>query len=81
MALPDTFWLTVTNILLGAAVVLGIIAVAACITYEVIYRAHKRHADSVELDRDMRLWFGTPGPPPARHPGFLRFSVWWHRHH
>jgi multisubunit Na+/H+ antiporter MnhG subunit len=78
MAVPDTFWLTLTNILLGAVVVLCILAVTACVTYEIISRAHKRHADSVELDRDMRRWFGGAGPPPAHHAGL---ATWWHRHH
>ena len=78
MALPDTFWLTATNILLGATVVLCILAVTACVTYDVISRAHKRHTASAELDRDMRRWFGGAGLPVVHHSGVVS---WWHRHH
>jgi hypothetical protein len=56
---PKTFWLTVTNILLGAAVVGLTLAVATGVLCEFVARLKKRHNTSRELDRDMREMFQT----------------------
>ena len=61
---PRTFWLVVTNIALGAAVVVLILGVVTGALCELVVKLKKRHAASVELDRDMHRMFG--GPPIVR---------------
>ena len=54
---PRTFWLVVTNIALGAALVLlflGLLSGAIC---DWITKLRSRHAALGELDRDMRRMF------------------------
>lgn len=57
---PKTFWLTVTNIILGVAVVGVLLAVATGVLCEFIAKIKKRHSIGAELDRDMRAFFGGP---------------------
>lgn len=52
---PETTWLNVTNILLGAVVALCAVVMLGGIAHEFISRARKRHRIDAELDRDMRL--------------------------
>jgi hypothetical protein len=52
---PETTWLNVTNILLGAVVALCAVLMLGGIAHEFISRARKRHRIDAELDRDMRL--------------------------
>ena len=64
---PRTFWLTVTNIVLGAAVVvlmLGVLTGALC---EFVVKLKKRHAAWAELDRDMQRMFGVLALPKRHH--------------
>ena len=58
MSDPRTFWLVVTNITLGALVVLLILAVVTGALCELISKLKKRHAAWDELDRDMQHMFG-----------------------
>lgn len=54
---PKTFWLTVTNIALGLAVVLLVLGVVTGILCEFVARLRKQHAVSDQLDDDMRRMF------------------------
>ena len=58
MSDPRTFWLVVTNIALGAAVVVFILGVVTGVLCELVVKLKKRHAASAELDRDMQRMFG-----------------------
>ncbi len=59
MSDPRTFWLVVTNIVLGAAVVLLILGLATGVLCELVVKLKKRHAAWTELDRDMQHMFGV----------------------
>ena len=61
---PRTLWLVVTNIALGAAVVLLILGIVTGTLCELIVKLKKRHDAEAELDRDMQRMFG--GLPFAR---------------
>jgi len=52
---PDSTWLTITNIILGAVVILCVAIMLGGIAHEFISRARKRRRIDAELDRDMRL--------------------------
>jgi hypothetical protein len=54
---PQTFWLTVTNILLGVVVLLAVIAVGVAVVCELCGRLRRRHAAWHEIDDDMRRLF------------------------
>jgi len=54
---PRTFWLTVTNIALGAAVVLLILGIATGALCETVARWRQRRRLVEELDRDMHRLF------------------------
>jgi hypothetical protein len=58
MSDPRTFWLVLTNIALGVAVVVLILAVVTGTLCELILKLKKRHAAGAELDRDMHRMFG-----------------------
>ena len=60
MSDPKTFWLVVTNIALGAALVVLILGVVTGVLCELVVKLKKRHAAGAELDRDMRRMFGAP---------------------
>jgi hypothetical protein len=66
MSDPRTFWLVVTNIVLGAAVVLLILGLATGVLCELVVKLKKRHSAWAELDRDMQRMFGVL-PLPKRH--------------
>jgi hypothetical protein len=66
MSDPRTFWLVVTNIVLGAAVVLIILGLATGVLGELVVKLRKRHSAWAELDRDMQRMFGVL-PLPRRH--------------
>lgn len=51
---PRTFWLTVTNIALGLALVLLIAGVATGVLCDFVAALRKRHSMMDEMDRD--LW-------------------------
>ena len=61
---PRTIYLVVTNIVLGAAVVLLILAVATGTLCDFIVKLKRRHDAEAELDQDMHRMFG--GLPFAR---------------
>ena len=48
---PRTFWLTVTNIVLGLAVVLLILGIVTGVLCEFIATLRRRHAMLGEIDR------------------------------
>jgi hypothetical protein len=52
---PDSTWLNITNLALGAIVVLCAAVMLGGIAHEFISRARKRRRIDAELDRDMRL--------------------------
>jgi uncharacterized membrane protein len=57
MSDPKTFWLTVTNIILGVLVLLllwGIVAGTIC---DLVARFRKRRAAMREMDREMKDYF------------------------
>ncbi|HTS60633.1 MAG TPA: hypothetical protein VMH28_01340 [Candidatus Acidoferrales bacterium] len=53
-----TFWLIVTNIVLGAAVLLVTIGVATEVLCEWVGRLRKKHSVEHEIERDMHSFFG-----------------------
>jgi hypothetical protein len=54
---PRTFWLVVTNLALGAAIVLLIAGLVTGILCDFIAGLRRRHSLSNELDRDMHRMF------------------------
>lgn len=54
---PRAFWLILTNILLGAAVLVLILGVLTGVLCEAVAKWRKRHAISAELDRDIERLF------------------------
>ena len=64
---PRTFWLTVTNLVLGAAVILLILVVATGILCEAVANWRKRHALWREMDKEMRHLFHDGPGPVGRH--------------
>ncbi|MGD0499423.1 MAG: hypothetical protein ABSC23_13410 [Bryobacteraceae bacterium] len=62
MADPRTFWLTVMNVALGAAVILCLLATAAALFCHLLSRAIRRRSIETQLDRDMQRMFGPPRP-------------------
>ncbi len=59
MADPQTFWLGVANVVLGAVVVACVAAVVFGIVQEIILSMLRFRAVSKELNRDMKRWFGS----------------------
>jgi hypothetical protein len=66
MSDPRTFWLVVTNIALGVAVVVLILGVVTGVLCELVVKLRKRHTAWSELDRDMQRMFGA-SPIARRH--------------
>ena len=58
MSDPRALWLIVTNVVLGAAVVVVILGIATGALCELVTKLKKRHAAWAELDRDMLRMFG-----------------------
>jgi hypothetical protein len=56
---PQTFWLTVTNIAVGAATLLGVLATVGGIGYELISERRRRRAILAEIDADLRRLFAS----------------------
>ena len=54
-----TFWLVVTNLALGVALVALILGVVTGTLCDLIVKVRKRHAAWTELDRDMERTFGA----------------------
>jgi hypothetical protein len=63
MDYPDAFWLTVTNIVLGLAVALALLALVNDLGREALAKRRKRRAAMDEIDRDLQQF-----PRRARHP-------------
>ena len=57
---PRTYLLTVTNIALGAVVVVLILTVVGGALWDWMSRLTKRVRVGQEIDRDMRRWFHDP---------------------
>jgi hypothetical protein len=51
---PGTYWLNVANLVLGVAVLAGLLAMLAGTGYELLSRIQKRRHVDAEIDRDMR---------------------------
>ena len=66
MSDSQTFWLVVTNIALGVAVVALILGVVTGTLCDLIAKLRKRHAAWAELDRDMQRTFGAAPPSDLR---------------
>ena len=62
----QTFWLNLTNAVLGIAVVACSLAVTAAVVREAIAKARRRASLSAELDRDMRNLTGVTRPTERR---------------
>jgi hypothetical protein len=62
MADPRTFWLTVMNIMLGAAVVLCVLATAVFLFCQLLSKSIGRSSIDAELNRDMQRMFGPRRP-------------------
>jgi len=56
------FWLDVTNIVLGAVVLVCVLATVLVVAWEIAARVKRRFTLSAELDRDMRRLFRGAGP-------------------
>ena len=54
---PRSFWLTMTNIVLGVAVFLLLAGVVTVVLCDLIARLRQRRKVSHELDEDMRRMF------------------------
>jgi uncharacterized membrane-anchored protein YhcB (DUF1043 family) len=54
---PRTFWLTVTNIALGVAVVVLVVGIATGTLCEIVAKWRKRSSLDAELDRNMHRLF------------------------
>lgn len=54
---PETTWLNITNILLGAVVVLCAAIMLGGIAYELISRVRKRRRIEAEIDGDVKAMF------------------------
>ncbi len=59
---PNTFWLSVANIVLGAAVLLCVLAVAVGAVCAVSLRVLHRRRYRAELNHDMAEMFGSHQP-------------------
>ncbi len=60
MTEPNTFWLTVTNIVLGAAVVLCCLFLAALVFCEIVSRRDRHKSLEAEVSHDFEEMFGVP---------------------
>ena len=63
--LPQTFWISLTNILLGGAVILCILVIVLGLIGGSLRLLRKRRSYQAELDRDLEEIFGMPHPHPA----------------
>jgi len=63
---PKTFLLTVTNIALGAVLLVLILTVVVGVFYERLAQIRKRHSAEHEIDRDMQRWFHHSPSTPKR---------------
>lgn len=59
MVRPDTFWLTLTNIVLGALVVLCFLVIALGTLCETLSKRKKQRSFESELDHDMQEMFAA----------------------
>ncbi len=64
---PNTFWLVVTNIALGAIVLVLVLGVATGVICEFVQRFRNRRSALRELDRDIQQMF-HPGAPKGHTP-------------
>ena len=71
MARPDTFWLTLTNIVLGALVVLCVLIMVLGTLCETLEELRRRRSYGDELDHDMQEMFAAP----RRSAGALRTGL------
>jgi len=60
---PRTFWLVLTNVALGAALVVLIGIAAGGILCEFISRLRKRNHWRKQIDRDIQRWFHHSNHP------------------
>jgi len=70
MAQPDTFWLTLTNIVVGAVVLLFFVIIGLGALCGALSELRKRRLADAELTRDMHEMFAPthlPVTPPHKH--------------
>ena len=67
MLRSGTFWLTLTNIVLGTLVALCVVIIALVSLCQVLSTWRKRRSSDAELDHDMREMFAPPHTPVALH--------------
>ena len=60
MSDPRTFWLVVTNIMLGVVVIALFLVVAIASAFEMLRRLQVRRSVWRELNGDMERYFGCP---------------------
>jgi hypothetical protein len=82
LGLPKTFWLSLTNALLGAAVVLCILVIVVGLLCGSASALRKRRHYRAEMDHDMEEIFGEPHPraasrPATGQPGMLAHFCGW----
>jgi len=65
MAGSSTFWLTLTNIVLGILVVICVLMVALQALCETLSKLKRRRSYGVELNHDMREMFARDRPSVA----------------
>jgi hypothetical protein len=66
MSDPRTFWLIVTNIVLGLVLLLLILGIVTGVLCDHVAKFRNRHARMGEIDRDMRRLFHEARPPRPR---------------
>ena len=76
LGLPKTFWLSLTNAALGAAVVLCILVIVVGLLCGSASTLWKRRHYRAEVNHDMQELFGMPHPhtaprPATSQPGIL----------
>ena len=77
MTSPRTFWLTVTNAVLGLAVVACLLFVCAEELRAALSKRAKRRSFDAELDHDMEEMFGVPRS--RRLPRLARLRAWFRK--
>lgn len=68
LVLPKTFWLSLTNALLGAAVVLCFLVIVVGLLCGSASALRKRRHYRAEMDHDLEVIFGEPLPQAAPRP-------------
>jgi len=76
--LPKTFWLSLTNALLGAAILLCILVIVVGLLCGSVSAVRKRRHYRVELDQDLEVFFGVSHPRAAARPATSQTGILAH---